>query len=105
MLSREENEVLTRVDPALKLGIIDRSQEHLGAADKAIIQARRLFLQAIKTVQQGGDPPGVQPSYYRLRAIERAVPRQADWRALALPEMDPPDRCRVAEKATADAEC
>ncbi|PYN94959.1 MAG: (2Fe-2S)-binding protein [Candidatus Rokuibacteriota bacterium] len=39
--------------------IVDRSKEHLGPADKAIIQARRLLLGAIKTVQEGGTPRGV----------------------------------------------
>jgi len=33
--------------------IVDRSKEHLGPADKAIIQARRLLLEAVKTVQEG----------------------------------------------------
>src|SRR5215468_9926424 len=34
--------------------IVDRSREYLGPADKAVIQARRLLLQAIKTVETGG---------------------------------------------------
>ena len=34
--------------------IVDRSKEHLGPADRAIIVARRLLLQAVKTVQEGG---------------------------------------------------
>src|SRR5207247_1387409 len=45
--------------------IVDRRGEHLGPADKAIIQARRLLRQAIKTVEEGGTPAGVGPSYYR----------------------------------------
>jgi phthalate 4,5-dioxygenase oxygenase subunit len=60
--------------------IIDRSQEHLGPSDRVIILARRILLQAIKTVQEGGDPPGVNPSYYKIRAIERLLPVGADWR-------------------------
>src|SRR5204862_4740466 len=44
--------------------VVDRSKEHLGPADKAIIQARRLLLGAIKTVQAGGTPRGIGPSYY-----------------------------------------
>src|SRR5262249_56579397 len=31
--------------------IVDRSKEHLGPADMAIIQARKLLRQAVKTVQ------------------------------------------------------
>ncbi|MBV8083581.1 MAG: aromatic ring-hydroxylating dioxygenase subunit alpha [Chloroflexi bacterium] len=60
--------------------IVDRSKEHLGPADKAIITTRQLLLKAIKTVQDGGDPPGLADSYYGLRAQERVFPRDADWR-------------------------
>jgi hypothetical protein len=67
--------------------VVDRSKEHLGLADKAIIQARCLLLGAIKTVQEGGMPRGVKPSYYTLRASEGVVPRDADWREILTPEM------------------
>jgi phenylpropionate dioxygenase-like ring-hydroxylating dioxygenase large terminal subunit len=66
--------------------IVDRSQEHLGPADRAIIQARRLLLQAIDTVQAGGTPRGLEPTYYTLRPAEGVQPRTADWRALLTPE-------------------
>jgi hypothetical protein len=65
--------------------VVDRSREHLGPADKAIIQARRLLLQAVKTVQEGGAPRGVEPTYYALRAAEGVVARDADWRELLTP--------------------
>ena len=67
--------------------IVDRSKEHLGPADKAIIQARRLLLEAVKTVQEGGTPRGVNATYYTLRAAEGVLPREADWHELLLPEM------------------
>ena len=67
--------------------VVDRSQEHLGPADRAIIAARRLLLQAITTVQDGGDPPGVDASYYHARAIEKIFPRSSTWRETVLPEM------------------
>lgn len=66
--------------------IVDRSREHLGPADRAIIQARRLLLQAIKTVEAGGTPPGVEPTYYTLRPAEAVLPRDTDWRTLLAPE-------------------
>ena len=66
--------------------IVDRSREHLGPADRAVIQARRLLLQAIKTVEAGGTPPGVEPTYYMLRPAEAVVPRDTDWRTLLAPE-------------------
>jgi phenylpropionate dioxygenase-like ring-hydroxylating dioxygenase large terminal subunit len=67
--------------------VVDRSREHLGPADKAIIQARRLLLQAVETVQAGGTPCGVSPTYYALHAAEGVVPREADWRRLLTPDM------------------
>ena len=67
--------------------IVDRSREHLGPADKAIIQARRLLLQAVRTVQEGGTPRGVNPTYYSIRATEGVVPRDANWRETLTPDM------------------
>jgi phthalate 4,5-dioxygenase len=67
--------------------IVDRSKEHLGPADKAIIQARKLLLQAIRAVEAGGTPDGLGPSYYSLRAHEAVLPRDADWRREIAPEM------------------
>jgi len=66
--------------------IIDRTREHLGPADKAIIQARRLLLQAIRTVEAGGTPPGVEPTYYTLRPAEAVVSGDTDWRTLLAPD-------------------
>jgi phenylpropionate dioxygenase-like ring-hydroxylating dioxygenase large terminal subunit len=67
--------------------IVDRSQEHLGPADRAIIVARRLLLQAVKTVQEGGDPLGTDTSYYQARAIEQVLPKGVAWRDALLPAM------------------
>jgi nitrite reductase/ring-hydroxylating ferredoxin subunit len=66
--------------------IVDRTREHLGPADRAVIQARRLLLQATRTVEAGGVPPGVEPTYYALRPAEAVVPRDTDWRALLAPD-------------------
>lgn len=71
--------------------IVDRSKEHLGPADKAIIQLRRLLLQAVKTVQEGASPRGVSEAYYAMRAAEGIIPREADWRELLTPEMSTVD--------------
>ncbi|MFN9765172.1 MAG: aromatic ring-hydroxylating dioxygenase subunit alpha, partial [Pseudomonadota bacterium] len=37
--------------------IQDRTREHLGTSDKVIIANRRMLLQAIETVRNGGAPP------------------------------------------------
>jgi hypothetical protein len=44
-------------------------------------------MQAAKTVQSGGNPPGVGTEYYRLRGIEKIIARDASWRDELLPEM------------------
>ena len=67
--------------------IVDRTREHLGPADKAVIQARRLLLEAVKTVRDGRTPRGVDGTYYALRAVEGVLPKDADWRQALTPEM------------------
>lgn len=69
--------------------VVDRSQEHLGPADRAIIATRRLLLQAVKTVQEGGNPLGTDTNYYQARAIEQILPKGVAWRDALLPEMYP----------------
>jgi hypothetical protein len=59
--------------------IADRSLERLGTTDRAIIAARRFLLQAVDDVEEGGDPPGVAPTYYKLRAIEKVLPKDTHW--------------------------
>ena len=62
--------------------VVDRSLEHLGPADRAIIQARRLLLQAVRAVQAGDTPDGVAPTYADAHAHEAVLPRDTDWRAM-----------------------
>jgi phthalate 4,5-dioxygenase oxygenase subunit len=69
--------------------IVDRSRENLTRSDMAIVHARRLLLQATRTVADGGDPPGVGDSYYYVRAIERILPPAAKWREALMEEMYP----------------
>ena len=57
--------------------IVDRSREHLGQTDRAIIMTRKMLLKAMRTVQDGGNPPGTGDSYYRIRAIEDVLPQEA----------------------------
>ncbi|HEY7164818.1 MAG TPA: Rieske 2Fe-2S domain-containing protein [Candidatus Binatia bacterium] len=69
--------------------IADRTREHLGPADRAIIIARQMLLEAVKTVQAGGDPPGADASYYRARATVKIIPPEASWREAILSDMYP----------------
>ncbi len=69
--------------------IVDRSREHLGPADKAIIQARKKLREAVRVTEAGGHPEGLGTTFYTLRAGEAVVPREADWRAEVTPSMRP----------------
>jgi len=69
--------------------IVDRSREHLGPADRAIIQARRLLLDATRVTAEGGTPLGVEPTYGGLAAAEAVLPKGADWRDAELPAGSP----------------
>ncbi|MCY4547673.1 MAG: Rieske 2Fe-2S domain-containing protein [Defluviicoccus sp.] len=60
--------------------IVDRSKETLGTTDAAVIATRRILLARLTRAAPGEDPPGVAPTYYRLRAIERVVDAGVDWR-------------------------
>jgi phthalate 4,5-dioxygenase len=62
--------------------IADRSIEHLGSSDSAIIRVRRLWLSA---VQDGSAPPlGVAaPESYRVRAAGFVIGRDDDWTTAA----------------------
>ncbi len=61
--------------------VMDRSREHLGTTDAAIIQMRRLLLAAIKGLRDhGATPPGVDsPDCYAVHSASVALPRSADW--------------------------
>jgi hypothetical protein len=68
---------------------VDRTREHLGPADRAVIMARQILLSAVRTVQNGGDPPGVSDSYHCIRAIEQILPNEQSWREVLLANMYP----------------
>ncbi len=72
--------------------IVDRSREHLGPADKAIIATRKLLLEAVEIVENGGDPRGIGPSYHEVRAAKCILPADSDWRKELLPMMYPQSR-------------
>jgi phthalate 4,5-dioxygenase oxygenase subunit len=60
--------------------ITDRSLEHLGTSDKAIIAARQLLLEACDAVEAGEAPRGLDPATYRnLRPYDNFVPRDKTW--------------------------
>jgi nitrite reductase/ring-hydroxylating ferredoxin subunit len=65
--------------------IYDRTKEHLGYSDKTIIALRRILLQAVKSVEEGRDPPHVirdpnRNDFSRLRAVKGILPNKCSWR-------------------------
>ena len=69
--------------------IVDRTREHLGTIDKAIVAARLQLLRALRTVESGGDPPGTSASYYFIRAIEKVLPCDVRWQEALKDELYP----------------
>jgi phthalate 4,5-dioxygenase len=45
--------------------ITDRTKEHLGPADKSIIAVRRVLTEAVKAVEKGGNPQGIDDIEHR----------------------------------------
>ena len=61
--------------------IVDRSREHLGTTDRAIIVLRQLLLEAVDVTAAGGRPRGVDSAgYAHVRADSHDVALGADWR-------------------------
>jgi hypothetical protein len=69
--------------------IVDRTLEFLGPADIAIVAARKLLEQAINTVKDDGEPLGVAPTYYHVRAAQGTFSDDEDWRELLASRMRP----------------
>ena len=65
--------------------VYNRSQEHLGNTDKAIIHMRRMLLQAARDLDQKGiEPPAIRPSpeLARVYSAEKILAPGEDWRTL-----------------------
>jgi len=63
----------------------DRSREHLGTSDVCVINARKLLLEAIRSVARGEDPPHVIRSAAEndmsdIAVISAIVPAEMDYR-------------------------
>jgi phthalate 4,5-dioxygenase oxygenase subunit len=85
--------------------IADRSADHLGASDKAVLMFRRRMVAAAKAFQNGEPALGAQEplaSLTDLASFEGMLPKGADWRALSrLSERKPDPNARRAERQRA----
>jgi hypothetical protein len=57
-------------------GIVDRTQEHLGTTDVAVIAARRRLITMARDLQDGIEPSeALQPEIYNVRAVDMVCPQ------------------------------
>jgi phthalate 4,5-dioxygenase oxygenase subunit len=79
--------------------IADRSLERLGASDLAIVEFRRIMVEAARRVAAGGIAIGTgtdRIAHPKLRSFEGIVPRSSDWKTLAV---SPDERAPQAHAA------
>jgi hypothetical protein len=64
--------------------ISDRTQEHLGQSDVAIIRMRRRMAEAVKMFQAGRTPPGLDGStdYSSIRSAQGVMPKDMPWQRI-----------------------
>ncbi len=56
-------------------GIVDRTQEHLGTTDAAVIAARRRLIKMARDLQDGVEPAeALRPEIYNVRAVDKVCP-------------------------------
>lgn len=68
--------------------IVDRSKEHLGTTDRAIIVMRQLLLEATDALAAGAPLRGVDPATYRnVRAVDLYIPEGEAWQEALKDEM------------------
>jgi phthalate 4,5-dioxygenase len=68
--------------------IADRTRDHPGTSDIAVVQFRRMMVAAAKRFQEGGPAIGTaepRVPHLELASFEGIVPRQTDWRTLGAP--------------------
>lgn len=80
--------------------IVDRSKEHLGLSDKAIIAMRSLLLKSVKAFMGGEEPPALDPSipFDRIRGSAESRPAGVTWET-EFP-LDPEFSTRAKEGST-----
>ena len=64
--------------------IIDRTREHLGATDAAVIRMRRLMIDSARRVQEGGEPLGLDKpvDYAGIRSAVATISKGTHWLSL-----------------------
>jgi phthalate 4,5-dioxygenase oxygenase subunit len=63
--------------------IVDRAKENLVSTDNGIIMARHRLMRAIKGLDKGETPPGVDPVHQRVRSAAVVLPRDQAFKDAA----------------------
>ena len=63
--------------------IVDRTKENLVSTDNGIIMARHSLLRALKTMEKGGTPPGVDLVHQRVRSAAVVLPPDRPYKDAA----------------------
>jgi len=82
--------------------IADRSLERLGASDLAIVEFRRIMVEAARRAAAGERAIGTGPDrvpHAKLRSFEGIVPKSTDWKTLAV---SPEERATPPHEHAAD---
>jgi phthalate 4,5-dioxygenase oxygenase subunit len=77
--------------------IYDRTREHLGISDVAVIRLRRVMLDSVQIFQEGGEPIGLGGTpipYGRLRGADRVILIDEPWQVVGAPQE--PSRAAVS---------
>ena len=71
--------------------ITDRSRDHPGSSDMAVVQFRRMMVAAAKKFKDGGPAIGTTSKVpqAKLSSFEGIVPKSTDWRTLGVPADEP----------------
>ena len=61
--------------------IYDRTKEHLGASDAAVIRLRETLLKSVRGFMDGGEPLGLEPSiaFDQIRSHHKMLPVDVPW--------------------------
>jgi hypothetical protein len=65
--------------------IYDRTKEHLGVSDVAVIAVRKFLLNAVNSFQRGGEPPHLvkdpeKNSFPHIGSVAEIIPSDIPWR-------------------------
>ena len=74
--------------------IADRTREKLGASDLAVVEFRRIMIEAARAMTHGGPAIGTTTPHVAhadIRSFEGVIPKSEDWRTLGTTNV-PKDR-------------